>query len=448
MITSAPTRVPDEMITSTPARAIVEINQQVPAHWAARASLLWRHRRMLARVTAIALVASFAIAFLIPKQYKATASIMPPDQQNSGALMLAALARGGSGMGSLGTLASSLLGGHTTTALFVNLLESGTVRGHLIDRFHLQQVYHTRYRFTTAKHLARLTKISDDKKSGVITIEVEDTDPVRARDMAQAYLDELSNLVNKTSTSSARQERIFIEHRLHDVENNLEHAQLELSEFSSKNTTVDIKEQTRAMVDSGARVQGELLVQQAGLQSLRQIYGDGNVRVKETEARIAALQKDMEQMTGSSAPLMAAGSGPDGADPSVDKGELYPPLRQLPRLAVPFADLYRTVKVQEVIFELLTQQYEMARLEEAKDVPAISVIDAPGIPEKKSFPPRLILMVVLTFLSFSVAASLILFREVWSRVSPDDPRKALAAEIVPVIRRRWQALVSRGNASA
>jgi capsule polysaccharide export protein KpsE/RkpR len=448
MITSAPTRVPDEMITSTPARAIVEINQEVPAHWAARASLLWRHRRMLARVTAIALVVSFAIAFLIPKQYKATASIMPPDQQNSGALMLAALARGGSGMGSLGTLASSLLGGHTTTALFVNLLESGTVRGHLIDRFHLQQVYHTRYRFTTAKHLARLTKISDDKKSGVITIEVEDTDPVRARDMAQAYLDELSNLVNKTSTSSARQERIFIEHRLHDVENNLEHAQLELSEFSSKNTTVDIKEQTRAMVDTGARVQGELLVQQAGLQSLRQLYGDGNVRVKETEARIAALQKDMQQMTGSSAPLRAAGSGLDGADSSDEKGELYPPLRQLPRLAVPYADLYRTVKVQEVVFELLTQQYEMARLEEAKDVPAISVIDAPGIPEKKSFPPRLILMVVLTFLSFSVAASLILFREVWSRVSPDDPRKALAAEIVPVIRRRWNALVSRGNASA
>jgi capsule polysaccharide export protein KpsE/RkpR len=448
MITSAPTRVPDEMITSTPARAIVEINQQVPAHWAARASLLWRHRRMLARVTLIALVVSIAIAFLIPKQYKATASIMPPDQQNSGALMLAALSRGGSGMGSLGTLASSLLGGHTTTALFVNLLESGTVRGHLIDRFHLQQVYHTRYRFTTAKHLARLTKISDDKKSGVITIEVEDTNPVRARDMAQAYLDELSNLVNKTSTSSARQERIFIEHRLHEVKNDLELAQLQLSEFSSKNTTVDIKEQTRAMVDAGARVQGELLVQQAGLQSLRQIYGDGNVRVKETEARIAALQKDMQQMTGSSAPLLAAGSGPDGADPAEEKGELYPPLRQLPRLAVPFADLYRTVKVQEVVFELLTQQYEMARLEEAKDVPAISVIDAPGIPEKKSFPPRLILIVVLTFLSFSVAASLILLREVWSRVSPDDPRKALAAEMVPVIRRRWRSLFSSRNGSA
>jgi capsule polysaccharide export protein KpsE/RkpR len=349
-------------------------------------------------------------------------------------------------MGSLGSLASGLLGGHTTTALFVNLLQSETVRGYLIDRFNLQHVYNTRYRFTTAKRLARRTKISDDKKSGVITIEVEDTDPVRARDLAQAYLDELNKLVNKTSTSAARQERIFIEHRLNDVQIDLEHAQIELSEFASKNSTVDIKEQTRAMVDAGARVQGELLVQKAGLQSLRQIYGDSNVRVKETEARVAALQHDIEQMTGSSAPLPEAGSGSD--DASADKGELYPPLRQLPRLAVPYADLYRRVKVQETVFELLTQQYEMARLEEAKDVPVISIIDAPGIPEKKSFPPRLILTAVLTFLSFSVAASLILLRELWSKLSPDDPRKALASEIIPVIRGRWHSIVSTRRGSA
>jgi capsule polysaccharide export protein KpsE/RkpR len=402
----------------------------------------------LARVTAIALLVSLAIAFLIPKQYKATASIMPPDQQNSGAIMLAAL-MGRAGSGSLGSLASGLLGGHTTTALFVNLLESGTVRGALIDRFHLQQVYHARYRITTAKRLARRTKISDDKKSGVITIEVEDTDPVRARDMAQAYLDELNKLVNRTSTSAAGQERIFIERRLHSVQDDLEQAQLALSEFSSKNSTVDIKEQTRAMVDAGARVQGELLVEQSSLQSLRQIYGDSNVRLKETAARIASLQRDLSQMTGSSAPLQTsiAGADPDSAAAS-DKGELYPPLRQLPRLAVPYADLYRRVKVQETVFELLTQQYEMARIEEAKDVPVVSVIDAPGVPEKKSFPPRLILTVVLTLLVFAATAGLLLLRERWSTLSASDPRKKLAAEVAPVIRRRWHAIVSTSRGGA
>jgi uncharacterized protein involved in exopolysaccharide biosynthesis len=427
------------MNTSASRLAPVENNQRIPTNWAVRASLLWRHRKMLARVTIISLVASLAIAFIIPKQYKATASIMPPDQQGSGTMMLAALLGHGGGLGSLGSLASGLFGGHTTTALFVNLLESETVRGHLIDRFNLQHVYRTRYRITTAKRLARRTKITDDKKSGVITIEVEDTDPVRARDLAQAYLDELNKILNQTSTSSARQERMFIEHRLNAVQNDLERAQLELSEFSSRNSTIDIKEQTRAMVDTGARVEAEMLVEQSGLQSLRQIYGDNNVRVKETEARIASLQRDLVKMTGSSAPLISGGT--DSSDSS-DKGELYPSLRQLPRLAVPYADLYRRVKVQETVFELLTQQYEMARIQEAKDTPVVSVIDSPGIPEKKSFPPRLILTLLLTFLSVAVTAALIIFREGWSKLNPNDPRKTLADEVVPAIRGRWHAIVS------
>jgi len=429
------------MNTNASRLAPVENNQRIPANWAVRATLLWRHRKLLARVTIISLIASLAIAFIIPKQYKATASIMPPDQPGPGTMMLAALL-GHGGLGSLGSLASGLFGGHTTTALFVNLLESETVRGHLIDRFNLQHVYRSRYRITTAKRLAHRTKITDDKKSGVITIEVEDTDPVRARDLAQAYLDELNKILNQTSTSTARQERMFIEHRLNAVQNDLERAQLELSEFSSKNSTVDIKEQTRAMVDTGARVQGELLVEESGLQSLRQIYGDNNIRVRETEARVASLQRDLVKMTGTSAPLQAAIAGGTDSSDSGDKGDLYPPLRQLPRLAVPYADLYRRVRVQETVFELLTQQYEMARIQEAKDTPVVSVIDVPGIPEKKSFPPRLILTLVLTFLSVATAIALIIFREGWSKLNPNDPRKTLADEVVPAIRGRWHAIVS------
>ena len=362
---------------------------------------------------------------------------MPPEQQGSGGAMMLAALVGRGGLGSLGNLASGLLGGHTTSALFVNLLQSGTVRGNLIDRFDLKHVYRTRYRFAAAKALGRHTKITEDKKSGVLTIEVEDKDPVRARDMAQAYLDELNKLVNATSTSTARQERIFIEHRLNAVQNDLEQAQLELSAFSSKNSTIDIREQTRAMVDAGARIQGELLVEQSGLQALRQIYGDDNVRVRETRARIASLQQELTQMTGSSAPLSTSDIPVD------DKGALYPSLRQLPRLAVPYADLYRRVKVQETVFELLTQQYEMARLEEAKDTPVVSVIDTPGIAEKKSFPPRLIITLALTVLAFSVTALLIILRESWSLLNPRDPRKVLAFEMAPVFQRRWNALAFR-----
>lgn len=413
--------------------------------WAIRAMLLWKHRRTLARLTAISLLVSLAITFTMPKQYKSTTSIMPPDQQGSSAMLLAALSgrSGSGGLGALGSLASGLLGAHTSTDLFIDLLQSGTVGGHLIDRFNLQHVYHKRYRIDAAKHLARCTKITQDKKSGVITIVVEDQSRVRARDLAQGYLDELNSLVNRTSTSSAHRERLFIEKRLNAVRVSLEDAELQLSQFSSKNSAVDIKEQTRAMVDAGARVQAELLVEQSGLQSLRQIYGDGNVRVRETEARIASLQGELAKMTGSSAPLVAGEIHDDSATSGGgdDKGELYPPLRQLPRLAVPYADLYRRVKVQETVFELLTQQYELARIEEAKDVPVVSVIDSPGIPEKKSFPPRLQLALLLTFLTFAGASALILMRDHWSMVDPCDPRKMLAAEVLPVIRRRVRSIL-------
>lgn len=434
------------MIANPVLDSVAEGRHAPPAnteHWAFRATLLWAHRRMLARVTAIALLASLSIAFGIPKRYKSSATIMPPDQQNSSALMLTALASHSLNLGSVGGLASGLLGGHSTTALFIDLLHSGTVSSRLIDRFNLQHVYHKRYRIDTAKHLAKCTNVSDSKKSGVITIEVEDTDPVRARDLAQAYLDELNRLVTETSTSAAHRERVFIEQRLHSVQAELERAQLELSDYSSKSGALDIGAQTRAMVDAGARVQAELLVEQSGLESLRRIYGDDNVRVQQAEARIASLKHGLSQMTGSSAPIapskadIAGATSDAAAEPD---GDPYPPLRQLPRLAVPYADLYRRVKVQEAAYELLTQQYELARIEEARDVPAINVIDPPGIPEKKSFPPRLLLSAFLTALAFTVAAAFVLIRDGWSRVDPLDPRKLLVAEVVPVVSRRVHAI--------
>lgn len=415
--------------------------------WIARAALLWRHRRLLSRVAAVSLIVGLVIAFTIPKQYKSVARIMPPDQSNSGAMMLAALATRAPGLGALGSLAGGLLGGHSTTALFVGLLRSGTVGGHLIDRFDLQHVYHTRYRVDTAKHLARVTKVSDDKKSGVITVEVEDTSPERARDLAQAYLDELNKLVTQTSTSSARRERIFIEQRLQTVDRDLEDAQIRFSEFSSRNSTVDIKEQTRAMVDVGARVEGQLLVEQSGLESLRQIYGDGNVRVRESEARIATLQKELENMTGSSAPVPLKETD-TAADAAGDGAELYPHLRQMPRLAVPYADLYRQVKVQEAVYELLTQQYELARIEEAKDVAVVSVIDAPGVPEKKSFPPRLLVALCLTAFCVACASVMVLARDRWQSLDAADPGKALGTEVLDTMRGRMHSLISRKRGAA
>src|SRR5215472_16568966 len=228
--------------------------------WVNNTNVLWDHRRTLLRVAVYALVISTAIAFLLPKQYESTARIMPPDQSGGGTALIAALAGKSMLGGGLRALASSFFGLHNSSALFVELLQSESVRGHLVDQLYLQKVYRSRYRFSAIKRLARLTDITEDRKSGVITITVTDNDRGRARDMTQAYLDQLDGLLIRVNTSAARRERQFIEQRLTTVKAELEKAQLELSEYSSKNTTLDVKEQTKAMVDAGAKLQAQLIV--------------------------------------------------------------------------------------------------------------------------------------------------------------------------------------------
>lgn len=404
-------------------------------NWVTNATILWEHRGLLLRVAGISLLLSLLIAFTLPKRYKSSARIMPPSGSNIGTAMLAALAgRALGGFGGIGNLAGSLFGGNNTSALFVGLLRSGTISGHLIDQFDLQHIYRKRYRVDTAKYLGHHTDITDDKKTGVITITVDDTDPRRARDLVQAYLDQLNLLVNRTAASSARQEREFIEKRLTKVKADLEEAQQRMSAFSSTHATVDIKEQTRAMVDAGAKLQAQMIVEESSLNSLRQIYGDQNVRVRAAQARIAVLQRQLSKMSGSSAPLSDSEPEETSSKTNGDGSELYPPLRQLPRLAVPYTDLYRQVQIQEAVFELLTQQYELARIQEAKDVPVVSVIDLPGIAEKKSFPPRLLVTMLLSLLSMSGTCALLLAQYRWSQVRPEDPRKRLAAEIAATLR--------------
>ncbi len=404
----------------------LETRSTVPtANWVANASLLWTHRRILFRVGVLSLILSGLIAFLIPKQYQSTARLMPPDQGSSGAAMLAALAgRSLGGLGSLGSLASGLLGGKSSSELFIDILHSRAINDRLIDRFNLQHVYHKRYRIDTVKYLVRHTKLDEDKKSGIVSLTFTDTDPQRARTMAAAYIEELNNILTRSSVSSARQERIFIEKRLVTVQAELQAAQKALSEFSSVNTTLDIKEQTHAMVDAGAKLQAEMIVGQSELASLKQIYGDDNVRVRAAQARIADLQGELRKMSGSSAEPSA-----ESEKTGVVNTSMYPSLRQIPRLAVPYANLYREVRIQETVYELLSQQYEMSRIEEAKDTPVVSVLDQPQVAEKKSFPPRLLVMLLLTAFSVGVASVILLLRNVWEGVEVDDPRKVLAQQI-------------------
>jgi capsule polysaccharide export protein KpsE/RkpR len=440
---------------SEPIPGIAECDAQfvcVPSegpNWVHNLRILWNCRRPLAKMTCAALACNLLIALIIPKSYVSQARIMPPESGTSNSAIMAALASRSLGDGLLGGLAANLMGGHSTGALFVDLLRSSSVAGRLIDRFDLQHVYGKRYREDAAKVLARRTTIAQDKKSGVLTITVKDHDPRRARDMVQAYLDGLNAVVNRTSTSSAHQERVFIEARLAAVRTQLERAQEALSEFSSTHSTIDLREQARATVESQGRLQGELIAAEGELESLRQVYVDGSPGLRSAEVRVSLLKRELDKMGGSAAPLSDSSNGQSGLTQLPNDGQQpYLPLRQVPRLGVPYADLYREVHVQETVYGLLTQQYEIARIQEAKDVPAVNVIDAPGIPEKKSFPPRTVLTLCMTLVMFLSFCSFLIMSERWRVVDADDPRRVLASEIAQVAAARISGTMRRIRRSA
>ena len=389
--------------------------------------LLWKERRFLTRAAVAGLLLGTLLAFLLPKRFESTTQLMPPDSQSSsGMAMLAALsAKTGSG---LGAYAGDLLGLKSSGALFIGILRSRTVEDRLVERFDLKKVYGARLEEAARRSLAENTAISEDRKSGIITITATDRDPQRAAAMAEAYVEELDRLVSELSTSSAHRERVFLEGRLTAVKQELDQASKEFSQFASKNTAIDIKEQGRAMVDAAATLMGELIATESELKGLEQIYTPNNVRVRSVRARIAELRKQLEKMGGK--------EGTETNNSATASDSLYPSIRKLPLLGVTYADLYRRTKIQEAVYEALTQEYELAKVQEAKETPSVKVLDVARVPERKSFPPRLLIMSLCAFLALAGATLIAFGKSRWQETDAQDPGKVFAQEVFQTVNAR------------
>lgn len=389
--------------------------------WLSYLQLFWARRILLGRAAIFALVGSTAIAFLIPVRYESITRLMPPDSQSGGLGLLAAMTQRG-GVSALGNVAGDLLGMKSSGALFVGILSGNTVQDDLINKFQLKKVYHVSKIEDARKELALHTEIGEDRKSGIISIGVTDHDPKRAAAMSEEYVTELDRLVAQVSTSSARRERIFLEERLAKVKSDLDAAARNFSSFASKNTAIDIPAQGKAMVEAAATLQGQLIAAQAQLSSLQQIYSDGNVRVRAAEARVNELQKKLNEI-----------GGVGNQSELNNDNSLYPSIRKLPLLGVTYADLYRQTKIQETVYELLTQQYELAKVQEAKEIPIVKVLDAALVPTKKSFPPRAVIVLVGTILGILLTMSWLVGKTRWDTVDVSDPRRVFATEVLTTL---------------
>jgi capsule polysaccharide export protein KpsE/RkpR len=305
------------------------------------------------------------------------------------------------------------------------------VQDRLINRFDLRARYRKSTYLEARKKLTRFTEIEEDKKSGVITLTVADYEPKVAAQIANAYIEELNRLAVDLNTSSAHRERQFLEQRLATAKEDLANASAGLSQFTSKNSMVDPQNEGRAVMDAAARMQGELIASQTQLKGLQEIYSDDNIRVRTLKARMAELQSQIRKLVGRNSD---ARNGDAVTQDSAEAAAPYPSMHNLPSLGSHYADLYREAKIQEAVYAFVTQQFEMAKIQEAKELPIVRVMDAGVASEKKSSPTRSLIVAGSVFGALVLACFWVLGKYRWEQLPMDDSYRLLAADITAEVK--------------
>jgi len=376
---------------------------------------IWEHRRLILKATVVGLILGAAVAYLVLRnEYTATAQLMPPDQQS---VTSVSTLNGLESPNVLPNIGGGLMSQRTPGSTIIGILSSDTLLDTIIDRMNLREEYHTKFYTDARKVLSKNTVMEEDKKSGIVSIEVTDRDPKRARDIAQAYIDELNTLLNTLNTSSAHRERVFLEDRLKTLKVELDKTSEDLSHFSSRTGTVNPQGQGEALIEAVARLQGELVTAESELSALKATYSADNVRVRSAQARVDELSGALRKMGGT--------SEASGTESTVQTGEPYPSLRQLPLLGATYADLARKMATEGAIYDTLTKQYEVAKVDEAKELPVARVLDAPKVPERKSSPHRLMITLGAAMLAGFFAILYVAVRKFWKLLPSETPLKML-----------------------
>ena len=354
--------------------------------------VLVRHRRMILTTTLAAAVIAAIVSLILPKTYTATARILPPKESSGGGLAAALSGQ----LGGLAALAGGALGGATNADLMVGMLSSRAVTDRILDQFKLQEIYDTKYRVDAGKKLLANLDAQVDKKSGILTLSVDDHDPERAAAIANAFVDQLDQLSRHLNITEASRQRLFLEERLVQVNKDLANAEDALRAFQEKHGAIQVDEQAKAMIDLLGALKGELMAAQVQLGVTQRFASGNNADVDRVQTQITEIQsriRDMEQ-----------GQGERSA------GDIFLPTQKIPDLGLRYGRLLRDVKVQETVFELLTQQYELVKMQEAKDSPTIQVLDGAVVPEKKSKPKRSLVVVLTAMLALMGASTLAVIR--------------------------------------
>jgi uncharacterized protein involved in exopolysaccharide biosynthesis len=373
--------------------------------------VLAERKRVILWVTAVFAILAIVVSLLLPQRYTATVTLLPPQQNTS---MGAALASQLGSMGGVAALAGGSLGLKSPNDMFVAMLKSRTVEDAMVQRFGLMQEYHKRYLSDARKAFENHATVDGSGKDGLIHISVEDRDPRRAAELANGYVDQFRSLSEHLAITEASQRRLFFEQELEQAKDNLANAEEALKQTEQTTGMIQLDSQARALIDSAASLRAQITAREVQIQGMQTYATSEN-------SQLVQAQRELESLRGQLAKL--------GGSEDTAGGELIVPKGRVPEAGLEYVRKLRDVKYNETIFDILARQFELAKLDEAKQGALIQVVDPAIPPDKRSFPKRMLIVIGSTILGFFFGVFYALAQAGFRRMK-EDPETALKLNLL------------------
>ncbi len=334
---------------------------------------------------------SVVVSLVLPKIYASTSRILPPQIESPSSIASSIL----------GGVASTYLGGgglKSPADLWLGILRSDTVANNVISRLGLMEVYDATSVEEGRKTLEDATSIRKSKED-IIAVTAEDKDPKRAARIAAAFVEELDRINRKQINTTGGRTRKFLEQRLKEVKAEMAKAEEELRAFQENNKAIEISAQSQATIGAIAVLKGQLMAREVEIQTALSYTSPLQPQIEIMRTNIYELKEKIKELE-------------EGEkSPKLKDKEIFIPTGKLPALSLQYARLLRETKIRQTLFDLLTQQYEMAKIQEVKDTPTVQVLDEALVPEKKVKPRRPLIVVCGTVCAFLAAVATVFFRE-------------------------------------
>jgi tyrosine-protein kinase Etk/Wzc len=370
--------------------------------------LVVRRRGLIVRNVGLTLLAVLLLSFVLPQRYTALTTLLPPAEQEKWSMSSVISEMSIPGL-NLGSQASS-------ADLLMEMLNSRTVNERVLqnpfkykkDTLQLWQILDFE---TVEKALLRMPERAHFviSKKAVITISVEMPTPQLAADVANVYVEILDHVNQEKAVSRARNSRIYIETQLSRTSTDLNNAMQRLADYQQSHQAVSLEEQTKAAIERAGELKGQIIAKQVQLGVMQQSMKEANPLVERAERELAQLQRRYNEVQ--------FGNGTAAKD-------YVMPFALVPGIGIQLAELLREVKIQETVWALLNQQYYQAKIEEARDIPTVQVLDRAVPPSFRSAPKRKMLLLIFGALSLILSILWVLLQNYWQNMDESSKIKA------------------------